>query len=81
MQDAIVPATPPDSRFNSCIRDAVMVMEFVATTVDPPRHDDFPPRRILVVLLAPPNGILSGLHVSSDESNLLLPVPVLHCFV
>ena len=72
MQDTIVPATPPDNRFNNCIRDAVMVMEFVATMVDPPRHVDLPPRMILAVLLAPPDGMWSGLRVSSYEANLLL---------
>lgn len=74
MQEAIVPATPPDSRFNNCIRDAVMVMEFVATRVDPPRHVDFPPRKIFeVVLLAPPDGMLSGLrHVLFCEANLFM---------
>lgn len=70
MQDAIVPAAPPDRRLNSFIRDAVMVR--VAASVDPPRHDDLPPRSMLVVLLAPPSGMLSGVSVGLLASVHLL---------
>jgi len=35
----------------------------VATRVDPPRQDVFPPRKMLVVELAPPSGMLRGLLV------------------
>jgi hypothetical protein len=54
MQEATVPAAPPDNRLNSFIREAVMVMGFVATRVDPPRQADFPPRRMLLALLVLP---------------------------
>jgi len=77
MHDAMVPATPPEKRLKSFIREAVMV-PLVATRVEPPRHVDLPPRRIRVVLdiaavlllLAPPSGML----VIDD-------VDVLHRFV
>ena len=74
MHDAMVPATPPEKRLKSFIREAVMV-PLVATRVDPPRHVDLPPRRIRVVLdiavLLPPSGML----VIIDD------VDVLHRFV
>ena len=73
MHDAMVPATPPEKRLNSFIREAVMVQ--LPTRVDPPRHVDLPPRRIRVVLdiavLLPPGGML----VIIDD------VDVLHRFV
>ena len=72
MQEARVPAAPPDRRLNNFILDVVMVRE--ATRVDPPRQVDFPPRRMLVALLAPPSGMVSGV---GDDVALLL-IPLLH---
>ncbi len=61
MQEATVPAAPPDNRLNSFIREAVIVMAFMgfaATRVDPPRQADLPPRKILVTLFdVPPRGM------------------------
>ena len=73
MQDAKVPAAPPEKRFSNFIREAVMVG--FATIVEPPRGVDFPPRRILVEL-APPSGMLSGDILGSADA-LRLPLPLL----
>ena len=64
MVDAMVPAAPPDRRLYILYREAVIVR--VATAVDPPRHEDLPPRNMLAVALAPSSGILSG-GVVGDE--------------
>ncbi len=70
MQDATVPAAPPDNRLNSFIREAVMVMGFMgfaATRVDPPRQEDFPPRKIFMALLAlPPREMCDVTAVADD---------------
>ena len=58
MVDAMVPAAPPDRRLYILYREAVIVR--VATAVDPPRHEDLPPRNMLAVALAPSSGRLSG---------------------
>jgi hypothetical protein len=82
IQDAIVPAAPPDRRLSSFIFDAVMVMGFVATptTVDePPRPA---PRRILLVVLLllaalpslPPSGMCSAEEEHDEETPHLLAV-------
>lgn len=70
MQEASVPAAPPEKRLNSCILEAVMVRS--ATMVDPPRQLALPPLRILVVLLAPPSGIDSGVITLVDGALLML---------
>jgi len=54
----------------------------VATRVDPPRQDVFPPRKMLVVELAPPSGMLRGLLVGGVvEAPPPTPFLLLHLLV
>jgi hypothetical protein len=82
IQDAIVPAAPPERRLSNFIFDAVMVMGFVATptTVDePPRLASRKILLVVVLLIAalpspPPNGMCNAEEEDDEETPHLLVV-------